>query len=733
MPEIIPLQFLDRLVDLRPSLLRHLGPYVDGIEVTQAIQRYKTTKHLTDAQDHGATNSVTLAAYKAAYVRVYLRAGISNWPTPVTGTLTVERRSLRAGLVFGYSTVATLSPVGLGKVTAQRDPAYATERGALGNTLNFIIPANDCWGTLRLTANLTDLPEDSKTVEVDARLVQTLRVRGILIRYRGPSTAQPPAPGTSVPTIDLPAPTLADLQETATESLACMPVQATGSFASIGVLNWGLPLDDTQTVAGICSDNWQGLLRIMALMRTNDGNRNDVVYYGLLPNGMSMNALGCGDEGLGVAANGNRSTMVHELGHAYGFRHTACGNVGSDTETAYPTANPYPAISIGEYGLDIRRGDIHSPWSTSDYMSYCRPRWMSLYHHNRLLQHPRLAPRWIHDMFRPIVRFDPKDLWWPDRPFDPEDPRGPLQRVISIVGEVSVDGSVSIGSVARVSVAGGLHGPSTGWSAQLLDEEGAVLAAGDVRRLGAATDCGCGGGGSPAHPDKPPFSFQAFVPDVAVGAVLRLHDGEEVRWTKERPDADLSVTGFAAEVEDGHEPQLHLRWEADAREAWAQWREVDQEMSEAEQQRRELDPDHERPWHGLAVDLVDGQGQIPITGLPSGLIELRLLAHDGFATAISDPLTIELPEQPAVVAILHPWDGEEFLAGAPIQLHGNATTADGRPIDDEAIGWHVDGEEHGRGREVWLDALQPGTHEVTLVVRTDRGEEQRSVRIEVLD
>ena len=43
-------------------------PFIDGMEVTQGIQYYKTDQHLTDPNDRNKDNSVILVANKPAWV-----------------------------------------------------------------------------------------------------------------------------------------------------------------------------------------------------------------------------------------------------------------------------------------------------------------------------------------------------------------------------------------------------------------------------------------------------------------------------------------------------------------------------------------------------------------------------------------------------------------------------------------------------------------------------------------
>ena len=246
---------------------------VHGIEVTQSIQYFDASEHLTDANDRGMDNGVQLVAYKAAWVRVYVRSGLVGALSGVSGALTLERRNYR----MTYDTVATYSPQAPGSINVQPTPAYATERGSIWRTLNFVIPASEFHGSMRLVARLSGYEGAELAVEVRANLVQTLRVRAIMVRYEGPSSANQPAAGQPpLPTLNLPAPTLAQLQATAGTAIAAMPVQGTGSFAICSNMNWFTPLDDMRSTTGGCSSNWDSFLAWLALLRDSDGNRADV-------------------------------------------------------------------------------------------------------------------------------------------------------------------------------------------------------------------------------------------------------------------------------------------------------------------------------------------------------------------------------------------------------------------------------------------------------------------------
>lgn len=685
--------------------------WISGVEVTQAIQYYQSQQHLTDSADRAADNSARLVANKPAWVRVYAQSLLGK---QVTASLTVERR------LFGFLwlPVTTVSPIGSGVVSAGITETYDQERSSTTETINFVIPADTFHGTLRLTVRLraaTSRTEyDTHTLVVNANLRQTLRLRAILVSYNGPSTSATTTP--PPPNITLAAPTLADAQTTAARALLMMPVQSTGWFTSAGTVAWNLPIDDPRSGAGACSPNWNALLNRLGQVRTNDGNRGDVVYYGLLPAGIPIGVPGCGLGGLGAGRTGDQGTFVHEIGHGYGFQHTPCGNVGA-SDPNYPTYEPHPSASIGEYGLNISNGTVFSPANTFDYMSYCTP-WMSLYQHGRLINHPRLDPEFVGDLplwvdkleFREYAVED--DLPYPPDPW--KEVETTMRPVIAISGVVRSERVVEVVGVARVEAMGSPPGEATKLTAELLDDDGRVLAAGTVMRLRTYGDCGCADDDTSAYP----YAFEAYVPSVERGAMIRVSDGEESLWEREPGSKNPEVREVTARVEE-KDGSLTIAWSADVADettsdAWLQWSD-----------------DEGRTWHALATGVRDSEVTVPTAGLPAGRLLVRLLLHDGFDTVVSEPMSVTIGELPPEAAILSPRDGEMVVRGGSVRLWGAAMQQDGTPVGDEDVAvWSLDGDEVQRGLDTWLDAPAPGEHTLELAV----GESSRAeVTFRVVD
>jgi hypothetical protein len=704
----------------RFNILRR--PYIDGVEVTQGIQYYGAEQHLTNANDRGPDNSVRLVASKPAWARVYVRTGLLGGDTAVTGDLVVER-------MFGpkfplWQAVGTLTPQGPSAVTTQRDPDYATERATIGTTLNFIIPADLMWGRVRITARIwpqaaaTPTPMASATQTLDVTLLQTLRLRGILIAYNGPTSLAPGAPN-----LNLAAPTLANMQATAAWTLTTNPVQSQGTFSSAGTLTWGTPLTGLATNPGGCSTQWLTLNAAVAQVRTNDGNRTDVIYYGLLPAGTPIaNVGGCESSGVSTGPDTQQVTMAHEVGHGAGLAHGPCGTPG---DANYPAYEPYdpantPMASLGEYGLNINNGVIHVP-GEKDYMSYCGPVWISLYHHGRLVNNARFNPQTVGlSKWRPPVLVDPY-LWpWeyiPDPPpweRFPGDLRMKAEPVVSIIGIVTNRRDVQVQSVMRVTALPVVaDAVASSLSAELVGRDGNVIGKAPVMRL-AAHGCGCKAGHAS---DEDSYTFQALIPTSEAGASLRIVDhgaesGSVELWRRTAPGGQPKIARFDVRVREG---MGAAKWEATGSG------DAGLEFS------LQFSKDKGRSWNGVMVGVRQNECRFPLDSLPSGPVTFRLLAHDGFHSVEAVSKVVGLPRHAPAVAILHPQEGPALTPAQPMRLWAAVSTASSETIDPEQCTWTIDGRVVARGVDAWVTTPKEGVHRCAVTVESEAGRSEAAV------
>lgn len=141
------------------------------------------------------------------------------------------------------------------------------------------------------------------------------------------------------------------------------------------------------------------LLDAVTALRKKDGAPNDVYYYGVftptssystyckggcttglchVPGETSSHLRAC--VGVGFTGKSSAGTMAHELGHAHGRKHVACGGA-SGSDASYP----YSSGAIGSWGYDVRTKSLVSPTKSKDFMSYCGPEWISDYTFDKLI------------------------------------------------------------------------------------------------------------------------------------------------------------------------------------------------------------------------------------------------------------------------------------------------------------------------------------------------------------
>ena len=689
----------------RQDLYRLLRLQIRGIEVNQAIQYYRADEHLTDPADRGPDNSLRFAARKAARVRVYVRSFFGSL-SGVSGTLTVYRRRH-----YLYQESAVLNPESPGAVTAQSIVDYATERGDDSHTLNFIVPANVMQGDLRFKVTL-DAPGGhtaTKTIDVDARLLQTLSMRIVPVAYDGPGAGG---------NVSLPAPTLAQAQQTAGFSLLVYPVQATPSITMTSEVDLTFPLTGSPASPGGCAQSWINLNTLVAQAKTADGNLPGVFYYGLVPGGVPLGAnSGCASGGVTSGMQGGGATMAHEFGHALGWKHAPCGNVG--TTDPHPAYEPYDPpnnsnASIGEYGMNIDTGAIQSPVNGKDFMSYCSPRWISIYNHQRAIEHPRFNPTYIRD--RPWFDWNEKayDPWWwlkdrlPDPP--PWDIRddiliNELEPLISVIGVRQAGGKLEVRSITRTQAARTLEGAErTAMRAELVGDQGEALAGATVYRL---TGHGCGCGGDCGDEEDETFVFQAMIPDVDRGVGLRVtDDSKETLWEREASEKDLK--GAQVEASVGSKGQLSVKWklpraERDC-EVWIRWRKV-----------------RDTTTHVMKVARGSGSMRCPLSRFPAGEIMIDAVTHDGFSVVECKHVRVRIPAVPPTVAILSPVEHLTVEAGRTFRLQAVVTDQGGETRDEADCVWTINGKEVGRGLEAWVPAPKGGDHKLAVTLADKAG------------
>jgi hypothetical protein len=610
--------------------------------------------------------------------------------------------------------VTTLDPRNAPVTARAAYPIYRTERGDATTTLNFVIPAAEVTGRLRLDVEVFadtacfGRTSDRRTVEVDVARLNRLRLRGV------PFAFNPPAGSTFTA---LGAPTLPQLRRDAGLAYAMWPVARprTRDITVTAAQSTSLPLSDPRVGVGGCSTNWSALLNQLSVAAANDGPRANTVYYAYLPAAMPVNVPGCGTGGQGGGRQGDTLTMAHEIGHGLGRPHSPCNVTGDNN---YPVYEPYDSVvapvtptnpnlqlaltSIGEFGLDPRNGTIFDPQNTADVMSYCGPNnWISKYLHRIVYGATILNPQAVPVGAATASGEDAGDETIVDK-----------TPVIAIWGTWISDERVDVSTVVRLETTP-QEGVGTPLIAELVGDDGDVLAAAKVvaRRL---EGCGCGGSGNDTGmtPSELPVPIRADLPDVARGAALRIRRGEDVLWERSAPERPPRVDGVVARVEKNG--RVRLRWKAT------------------------VAPGHEpRAWitcstpdgrdhQGLAADVAGDRIDLDLPDLPGGPTIFQVRITDGYSAAAAASNVVDCPRRPPSATIMHPTDGQVIPAeGGTIALEALSADADDQPMAD--CSWELDGtivatEEDAliptppTGRHMLILRAGPATDQVTFTV-----------------
>ena len=143
-------------------------------------------------------------------------------------------------------------------------------------------------------------------------------------------------------------------------------------------------------------------------------------------------------------------------------------------------------------------------------------------------------------------------------------------------------------------------------------------------------------------------------------------------------------------------------------------------------------PNKGKSWLGLTVGLKGQSAKLGISSLPRGTVLIRLLAHDGFQTVVSEPISIRVPKLPPVAAILEPQEEATLRAGDTLRLWGVATYSYGKPIDRASSRWLIDGKEVAQGFDEFVTAPSQGQHRCTLIAEADGKTVEQTIKFKTI-
>ena len=633
-----------------------------GVEQTQAIQFFNFNGHGSGA---GADNSVPLIAQKSTVLRVYIEStGGPPPPSSVSGELTTD----------GSTFLPSNSPI-------VPKPQTSIFRFAVNDTLNFWLSPALCSGTRSCTLRVFDptRPGDpayewERTFSLTFASVPRVRVSGVLVHYTGLG-------------LNITAPTDVDLVNTLSVVNRMYPISGF-DYSGFTVINFAGNL--SAGGGGGCGPAWIQLFNQLSMMRS--GSQTNDVYVGLLPPGVPTGSvIGCGGGGVAIAFVSDGFTMAQEIGHAFGRQHAPCGNP-PNVDPSYPTFDMFPSGSIGEFGLDTANFTVFNPHNTFDFMSWCRPVWVSPYTYMGL-KNAIVTSVPSPQVERAEVRDVPRDYLY-------------------LIFRVHRDDRVEL------LIGFHLYGPAPGLDTGVLSSVWCDLIGPDGEIV-ASRRCH-----QDPHqsPDDPYMDFHETLPwDPAVKAIAFRRE-REVIYTYDVEEAPPSISIEAPKAIERRTGMVRVEWTAEVPPGTSVWYMLRYSNDDGES------------WRAVAAGLTELHYDVDLNLLPGGeRCRLQVVASSGIRTAVADTLPFAVAVKPVQARILSPADGTVIGEGERLELRGIGFSPDFGTTTFEDMVWssHRDGL-LDVGYDTVVANLSPGRHRLELRVPDGLGGESiAKVAVEV--
>jgi hypothetical protein len=346
----------------RPDLI------VTEVETNQSVQFFHADTYLTPPVAV-PDNAISLYSGKNTGLRVYpdWDASLGLPLSALTGNVVVTPSG------GGGSTLLPLNPGG----TITPRSADTINIAVIEHTLNFMIPAAQCSGTVEIAVQLWDQANPASKSAVFTRTLVFVDLPALNIFVVGVNyTAQ---------MLNLTAPTQSAFTSAGYAYLQKVYPQGTIPQTGYSTIAWGENVNFTIGAQGGCGNGMSDLLDKMDDLR---GGSNDI-YLAVLPplaqiQTPGSNIGGCARVGVGAVFVDQNYDVPHEVGHTLGRQHAPCdpGQCNpppANVDPNYPTYGVLPAGTIGVFGFDPVGYQVLNPATTFDTMAYRFPQWISAY------------------------------------------------------------------------------------------------------------------------------------------------------------------------------------------------------------------------------------------------------------------------------------------------------------------------------------------------------------------
>lgn len=721
---VVPVFAYQPQIFVKPYIFSLLPDFaIHGIEITQGIQCFDTSKGLTTC----ANNSVPVVAKKDTTARIYLKAS-NLWS--VANNVPV-RLHIFANNVEYIANTSAKTTTAIDQSKHDSGDIYFNVNFSSAVDVSFYaeVDPNNVYTEVNESNNRFPA---SGTITLNFKPSKTMTIVGQRLRYHPSGYGGTQYAGGWAVNGGA-----ADWFE------QLLPIRNNGITYNIasGYLNWTTSLGSGDGQHALIQNlNAQWMLQNLfswwfsgpytgarhvyswAPSAGYSGGHADMPIY---PHAGGLGKVGIGSDAAGTSTDNPGSGALifgHELTHDYNIYHTntadSCGSNDSNSNF------PYSSSSIQEFGFNPLTGKIYDPALTHDLMSYCpaggsKQGWIS----------PFIWTTMAGNLAAPAAALPT---------FAPgEAPNYTLH--LTAAGEsLQVNASIfnplykpqipaQLGNLFKTQ--GGIadypSAPNSPYAIQLRDGANNVLAS---YPFDVNFESEYDAHGGPDHPQgAEPNTAPPFPPD----PTLQIDVSFIIPWDPQTASVVLVLNDQVLDSTplSPNAPQVLITAPTGA-EAWAAgsshtltWQAIDLDG----------DPliyavfysyDAGATWSLLASDLGIASLDIDADAMAGGSdVRFRVVATDGLNTGFDETdEAISIPNKLPTASILTPDNNTLFQPGALVVLQGIGVDMEDGTLPDEALHWssNVQGS-LGDGPSVPLNALQPGKHIITLTATDSLG------------